>query len=98
MKKLTILFFLLSFGSILAQKAEEFYKRGNVKADSGDVKAAIAHYNYAIEIDPKFSNAYMGLGLIKYLIRITQRHSTTSEILKPFSSITKAQWMIIHAQ
>ena len=51
------------------ENAEDFYNLGNVKADSGECKTAEAYYNYALEIDPKFSNAYLGLGLIKFILK-----------------------------
>lgn len=49
-----------------AATPEQFHRWGVREADRGNYRAAIAHYNRAIEIDPEFAPAYLGLGVIYY--------------------------------
>ena len=49
-----------------AATAEQFHRWGVREADRGNYNAAIAHYNRAINLDPKFAPAYLGLGIIQY--------------------------------
>jgi uncharacterized protein YjbI with pentapeptide repeats len=49
-----------------AATAEQFHRWGVKEAKNGNYKAAIAHYNQAIAINPKFAPAYLGLGIIQY--------------------------------
>jgi len=44
---------------------EAFEERGKARHRSGDYDGAIADYTRAIELDPKFSQAYYNLGLAK---------------------------------
>jgi uncharacterized protein YjbI with pentapeptide repeats len=49
-----------------AATAEQFHRWGVREAEKGNYKAAIAHYNKAIAVDPEFAPAYLGLGIIQY--------------------------------
>lgn len=49
-----------------AATPEQFHRWGVREADRGNYRAAIAHYNRAIAIDPEFAPAYLGLGVIYY--------------------------------
>ena len=46
--------------------AEQFHRWGVKEGDRGNYRAAIAHYNRAINLDPEFAPAYLGLGVIYY--------------------------------
>jgi tetratricopeptide (TPR) repeat protein len=49
---------------------KQFYSWGIREAQRGNYKAAIEHYNRAIELDAEFAPAYLGLGLVQFrLIR-----------------------------
>jgi Tfp pilus assembly protein PilF len=66
MKKLFLFtFFLASYTAIAQesnktrqQEATECVERGNLKAESGDWKAALNEYNNAVGFDPKNADAY----------------------------------------
>ena len=45
---------------------EQFHRWGVREGDRGNYRAAIAHYHRAINLDPKFAPAYLGLGVIYY--------------------------------
>ncbi len=45
---------------------KQFYSWGMREAQRGNYKAAIEHYNRAIELDPEFAPAYLGLGLVQF--------------------------------
>ncbi len=47
-----------------AADAEQFYMWGLVEDQKGNYKAALRHYNRAIEIDTKFAPAYLGRAVI----------------------------------
>ena len=49
-----------------AGTAEQFHRWGVREDDRGNYRAAIAHYNRAINVDPEFAPAYLGLGVIHY--------------------------------
>lgn len=49
-----------------AATPEQFHRWGVREADRGNFRAAIAHYQRAINIDPEFAPAYLGLGVIYY--------------------------------
>jgi tetratricopeptide (TPR) repeat protein len=49
-----------------AATPEQFHRWGVREAERGNYTAAIAHYNRAIELDPEFAPAYLGLSLIQY--------------------------------
>jgi tetratricopeptide (TPR) repeat protein len=42
------------------------YQAGNAALDQKDYRSAIANYQRAIALDPKFANAYLGLGIAFY--------------------------------
>ena len=48
-----------------SQSAKFFYKRGNNKADNGDLEGAISDYTKAIKLDPDFGDAYYNRGYQK---------------------------------
>ena len=58
---LALLISFISFG----QTAEEYYKMGVAKFQSGDDKGAIADYTKAIEINPEIFVLYFDRGVIK---------------------------------
>lgn len=45
---------------------EQFHRWGVREAQRGNYKAAIEHYQRAIELDAEFAPAYLGLGLIQF--------------------------------
>ena len=49
-----------------AATAEQFHRWGVREADNGNYNAAVAHYSRAINLDPEFAPAYLGLGIIQY--------------------------------
>src|SRR4051812_46427930 len=59
--KLMIGLLTLSVSVCLGQtlrKAEDYYQRGLVRYEKGDVEGAIADYSKAIEMYPKYASAY----------------------------------------
>ena len=52
--------------TVIVEKSEAFYNRGNSKGDLKDYKGAIADYTKAIEIDPDYAAAYNNRGNVKY--------------------------------
>jgi tetratricopeptide (TPR) repeat protein len=42
------------------------YQAGNAALDQKDYRSAIANYQRAVALDPKFANAYLGLGIAFY--------------------------------
>ncbi len=49
-----------------AGTAEQFHRWGVREDDRGNYQAAIAHYHRAINLNPEFAPAYLGLGVIYY--------------------------------
>ena len=49
-----------------AGTAEQFHRWGVREDNRGNSRAAIAHYHRAINVDPEFAPAYLGLGTIYY--------------------------------
>jgi tetratricopeptide (TPR) repeat protein len=45
---------------------EQFYRWAVRETERGNYRAAVEHYNRAINIDPEFAPAYLGIGLIEY--------------------------------
>ncbi len=56
---------MLSAKSAYAQSAKAYVDQGVEKGKRGDFQGAIADFNKAIEIDPKYLRAYCNLGLAK---------------------------------
>ncbi|ELS01669.1 putative low-complexity protein [Xenococcus sp. PCC 7305] len=52
--------------SLEAGTAEQFHRWGVRENERGNYRAAIAHYHRAINLDPEFAPAYLGLGVIYY--------------------------------
>jgi tetratricopeptide (TPR) repeat protein len=66
--KLIALILTLSVSICLGQtprKAEDFYQRGLVRQEKGDVEGAIADFSKAIEIDPQHADAYYNRGSLR---------------------------------
>ncbi|PCH91342.1 MAG: hypothetical protein COB85_09200 [Bacteroidetes bacterium] len=83
MKHLTlILWFAFLCFQGLAQSADSFYKKAEVKSNTGQYAAAILLYTRAIKVDPKFIKAYYKRGFA---------HS----ILKDYGSAVKDYSMVI---
>jgi len=49
-----------------AATPEQFHRWGVREAERGNYEAAIAHYQRAINLDPEFAPAYLGLAIIQY--------------------------------
>jgi lipoprotein NlpI len=49
----------------IAESAADYNNRGNAKRDKSDLDGAIADYNRALELDPKFAAAYNNRGIAK---------------------------------
>ena len=47
------------------QSSEAYFYRGNAKSDLGDKQGAIADYNQAITINPKYAKVYYNRGVVK---------------------------------
>ena len=67
---LLILLFLfvsgtVAYGQAAPASAEDYFNRSNTRYDKGDVDGAIVDYSKAIELNPKYANAYALRGLIK---------------------------------
>ena len=70
MRTLTIfLFFITITAGLYAQTADEYNNRGWNKAKLQDYRGAIADFNKAIEINPKFSLAYNNRGTVKVQLK-----------------------------
>ena len=55
-----LLSFILLFSQVAyGQTAEEYFKKGITKFELQDFRGAISDYSKAIEINPKFANAYI---------------------------------------
>jgi TonB family protein len=52
-------------GSLFAQTAEDFYKKGSKENKSGMTDAAIADFGQAIALNPNYAKAYLGRGNAK---------------------------------
>ena len=66
MKQLIILLISLCvYTEGYSQTAEEYINRGNAKCELGDYRGAIADYNKAIELNPKYVKAYYNRGIAK---------------------------------
>ena len=63
---LSILLVLSLIVLFLPNEAKDCYKRGNAYRQKGDWDRAIAEYNRAIEVNPKYGEAYMNRGIIYY--------------------------------
>ncbi len=50
-------------------KAEEYYNRGNIKFNLKNYEEAILDYNMAIELNPKFEEAYHNRGVTKRVLK-----------------------------
>ena len=48
-----------------ADSASYYYNRGNDKDDEGDYYGAISDYNKAIEINPRYADAFINRGIAK---------------------------------
>ena len=47
------------------QKSEaDYYNEGSLAARQGDFHAAIANYSKALELNPRFAEAYVGRGVV----------------------------------
>jgi tetratricopeptide (TPR) repeat protein len=62
---LAVAFLLVSGSGIAQTTAVDYYNRGLAKQDKGDLDGAIADYNRAIELDPKYFFAYNNRGNAK---------------------------------
>ena len=49
-----------------AATPEQFHRWGVREVERGNYNAAVAHYHRAINLDPEFAPAYLGLGIIQY--------------------------------
>ena len=66
MKKILILIVvLLSYASLSAQTANEYYQKGLKNVLSDNYKAAILDFTKAIEINPDYAEAYYNRGRAK---------------------------------
>lgn len=66
MEKTVIIIILLFLTSLsYSQTAEEYFQRGVSKVNLENYQGAIADYSKAIEINPKFSDAYYNRGYLK---------------------------------
>ena len=54
----------LSQATTASLDALKAYSQGRKVAASGDIAAAVPYYKRAIELDPKFATAYVGLGIM----------------------------------
>lgn len=61
-KKTVFIFLVFVTSFSYCQNAEEYLTRGLSKDDLKDYRGAIADYNNAIEINPNYSNAFVGRG------------------------------------
>ena len=69
MKKLIstlILSLLLSFG--FSQTAIQWFNKGKLKGQLGDLKSAILLFDKAITLNPKYDEAYLNRGFAKFML------------------------------
>ena len=63
-----------------AATAEQFHRWGVRESQRGNYNAAVSHYRKAINIDPEFAPAYLGLGIIQYDFDRRQEASQNTKI------------------
>ena len=56
---------LIMGNTVVIQISEDHFNRGSIKFDLQDFTGAIEEYTRAIEVDPKFVEAYNNRGLAK---------------------------------
>jgi tetratricopeptide (TPR) repeat protein len=67
---LSIIFLFLSIANSYGQKtAQEFFKKANEKAGTGDIPNAVNLYSKAIELNPNMTIAYVDRGTLKYSVK-----------------------------
>lgn len=65
MKTSDLIFLFISVNFSYSQTAETYFKKGVAKEELKDYKGAIAEYDNAININPKYSKAYYNRGGVK---------------------------------
>jgi len=76
-------FFLLLFVPVFSQGINDYFTKANYMLISGNLNEAVNYYNLAIQQNPKFPEAYMGLGMAyKELGRYQEAYLATSKAIK----------------